>query len=155
MGKINVDTITVQDPQMLVLVLEAFNREIASIRGILNEAKTDFSAHKHGGVATGAGTSGAASGIAAADVIEQVQFGKEGRVAMEYINLTNISDPQMLLKILEAQDREVDALRTLANELKADLSAHTHGGITADSGETAAGATISAATVTEQVTRGK
>lgn len=155
MAKIMIDTITVQDPQMLVLLLEAFDREIDVARALVNELKTDFSAHKHGGVATGAGTSDAAPEITAADIVEQVQFGKEGRTTMQYINLTTVQDPEMLMKVLEAMDREVDAIRTLANELKTDLSEHTHGGVTADSGETAAGATIAAAAVSEQVTRGK
>jgi hypothetical protein len=155
MGKIMIDTVTVQDPQMLVLLLEAFDREIDVIRVLANELKTDCSAHVHGGVATGAGTTDAGLEISAAAIVEQVQIGKEGRATMQYINLTTVQDPEMLMKVLEAMDREVDAIRTLVNELKTDLSEHTHGGVTADSGDTAAGATIAAAAVTEQVTRGK
>ncbi len=40
---------------------------------------------------------------------------------------------------------DVNAIVTLVNELKTDLSAHTHGGVTAGADSTSAGPTISAA----------
>lgn len=65
-----------------------------------------------------------------------------------------IHNPQMLRKVLEAMDTEIDAIRALVNELRTDMSAHTHGGVTTGAGSTSAGATISAAAVTEQVEHG-
>lgn len=42
-----------------------------------------------------------------------------------------------------------NAVVTLVNELKADLSAHTHGGVAAGTDSTAAGPTISASDASE------
>jgi len=38
------------------------------------------------------------------------------------IDLSNIQNPQSLVKVLNGMDTEIDALRTLANELKADYN---------------------------------
>jgi hypothetical protein len=43
---------------------------------------------------------------------------------------------------------DLDALALLANELKSKLSEHTHGGVTAGSGDTGAGPTITSPDVT-------
>lgn len=72
------------------------------------------------------------------------------------INLTTVADPQMLADILNHMDEEIDALRTVANELRtwAETLATK---LNADAGVTDENydATISAAAVVEQVTRGK
>lgn len=53
----------------------------------------------------------------------------------------------LVAAVVELQTK-VSELVTLTTELKTDLSGHTHGGITAGAGTSAAGPTISAATVT-------
>jgi hypothetical protein len=65
-----------------------------------------------------------------------------------------IHNPQMLRKVLEAMDTEIDAVRTLINELRTDMSEHIHGGVTTGGGNTSAGPTIAGAAVTEQVEDG-
>jgi len=50
--------------------------------------------------------------------------------------------------LIDELQAKVTALVTLTTELKTDLSEHTHDGVTAGAGTTAAGPTIAAATVT-------
>ena len=71
-----------------------------------------------------------------------------------YINLESVQNPEMLVKLLEAFDEEMDTIRTLVNELKTDMSEHVHGGVTTGSGDTSAGAAIAAAAVVEKVISG-
>lgn len=66
------------------------------------------------------------------------------------INIEEVQEPTRLVRLLNAMQTEIDALRILAVELKTDLSEHTHGGVTAGAGTTAAGATIAAADVAQQ-----
>lgn len=44
----------------------------------------------------------------------------------EVINQYNVSNPEGLEKILNSVVKEIDLVRTLVNELKTDLTAHTH-----------------------------
>ena len=74
---------------------------------------------------------------------------------MQKITHETVRNPAMLEKLLIAIVDELALVRTLANELKTDMSEHTHGGVTADGGDTAAGATISAAAISAQVEKSK
>lgn len=65
-------------------------------------------------------------------------------MATRIINPETVTDVIQLVMLLNAMQTEIDALRTVANELKTDMSAHTHGGAVA------AGATIAAAAVAQQ-----
>lgn len=49
----------------------------------------------------------------------------------QYITYDNVSNTDALLRILEAMATELDVITTLTNELKTDLSAHTHAVTTA------------------------
>jgi hypothetical protein len=58
------------------------------------------------------------------------------------------SDLKKLKTDLDAIAVAIGKLVTLTNELKTDMSAHVHGGVTTGSSNTAAAATISAADAT-------
>lgn len=98
MAKAQINSVTVQDPQMLADLLNHFDIEIDTIRTLvneikskynsavtlINELKTDLHQHTHGGVTTGAGNTGAGPQITSADaatvispnVIEEIERGK-------------------------------------------------------------------------------
>lgn len=71
------------------------------------------------------------------------------------INFETVSNPTSLELLLNQIYAEVTMLRTLVNEVKTDMSAHTHGGITAGAGTSSAGATLSSATVVQKAVAGK
>jgi hypothetical protein len=71
------------------------------------------------------------------------------------INHETVVNPLALEALLNAIYTEVTALRTLANEIKTDMTAHTHGGVTAGAASTSAGATLSSATVVQKAVAGK
>ena len=54
-------------------------------------------------------------------------------------------DVDALAALANANKAAIALLVTLGNELKTDMSAHVHGGVTAGSADTSAGATIAAA----------
>jgi len=119
---------------------------LEQFRDVLSELKTDMSAHVHGGCTTSTDPSGAGPTITAvapavkADLgglpeladLRDLSYGKFPRLTPGAANL-----PQEVWKI-------VSQLRTLAEELRADLTAHTHATVTAGAGVTGAGATIGA-----------
>ena len=74
--KTKINFTSVKNPALLERVLNDIVDELTAARTLLNELKTDLSAHVHGGVATGVGTSGAAGEIAAADVAQQIGHGQ-------------------------------------------------------------------------------
>jgi hypothetical protein len=57
------------------------------------------------------------------------------------ISIEVVTDPRQLMNTLKK-------MATLLNELKTDLSEHTHGGVTAGAGTTSAGAAISSPSIT-------
>jgi len=117
---------------------------LEQFRDVLSELKTDMSAHVHGECTTSTENTGAgptisatAPGVGAAILpdgadLRNLSYGKFPRLTPGAANL-----PQEVWKI-------VSQLRTLAEELRTDLTAHVHGTVTAGAGATAAGATIGA-----------
>ena len=55
------------------------------------------------------------------------------------------ADLDNLASLANANKAAIGVLVTLANELKTDMSEHVHGGVTAGSADSSAGATIAAA----------
>lgn len=71
------------------------------------------------------------------------------------INFETVSNPTSLELLLNQIYAEVTMLRTLANEIKTDMTAHVHGGVTAGAANTSAGATLSSATIVQKAVAGK
>jgi hypothetical protein len=129
----NVSPVIVYDPvvdpltliQQIAPYVQYLIFDLVNLRNGLN-------AHTHGGVTTGAGTTGPGPTLAAVPVVPVSQFesardlGRQIRVLFDFYH----------------------ALRDTLNSWKTSIDAHTHGGVTTGAGSTAASSSAPALTST-------
>ena len=124
-------------PRFWASEFQAVKNDLTALATLANELKTDLHQHVHGSIQAGGATSGAGPSIAAAAITLQT-------------TATLAQVPRSWASQLQPIITDLTGLATLLNELRTDMSAHTHGGITAGATNTGAGPAITSAAVTLQ-----